>query len=150
MRNPWVLLKKWFDRKPNELLLALIKSRPRTVKIAAWAMVANVFVLTLTSTARWQQGSLSFSDYRWIMLDYLLLLIFPWRICKGGWYSRVLWIFLIATSVAPVIFGVIPEELWQRVVMFGLALPLQIASVWLLVVPSATRWFLDVQEVKKN
>lgn len=144
MRKPW----NRFAKKRNERLIEVLSTRPKSVRVAVYLMVANIFILETLSGWKYLAGTLPLSQLNANLLVYSTLLILPWRIWMAGGYIRFGYTLLVCSSVAPLFLGVIPEGFADRLVMFLGAIPTQLASVYFLYTPAASDWFLKAQEAR--
>lgn len=135
-------------KKCNDQLISVLRARPWGARVAVYLMVANICILQAVSGWKYLAGAIPLSQLYANLLVYSTLLFLPWRIWLAGGYSRVAYTLLIASSVAPVFFGVIPEGFAERLVMFLGAIPVQLASVWFLYMPATSEWFLKAQQAR--
>lgn len=135
-------------KKRNDQLISVLRARPWGARVAVYLMVANICILQAVSGWKYLAGAIPLSQLYANLLVYSTLLFLPWRIWLAGGYSRVAYTLLIASSVAPVFFGVIPEGFAVRLVMFLGAIPVQLASIWFLYIPATSDWFLKAQQAR--
>ena len=135
-------------KKRNVHLIRLLDARPQSARVAVYLIVANIFILMSLSGWKYLTGTIPLLQLNANLLVYFTLLFLPWRIWQGGGYSRIAYTLMVASSVAPVIFWVIPGGFADRLVLFSGAIPVQLASVFFLYTPAARDWFLKVQEVR--
>lgn len=135
-------------KKRNDRLLDALSARPKSARVAVYLIVANICILEAVSGWRFLAGAIPLSQLNANLLVYSTLLFLPWRIWLAGGYSRVAYALLVASSVVPVFFGMIPEGFTDRLVMFLGAIPVQLASVYFLCRPATAAWFLKVQEAR--
>lgn len=132
----------------NDRLIAALGERPKSARIAVYLVVANLCLLEAFSAWKYLAGTIPLLQLNANLLVYSTLLFLPWRIWLAGGYSRVAYTLLVASSVAPLFLGVIPEGFADRLVMFLGAIPAQLASVYFLYRPATTAWFLKVREAR--
>lgn len=135
-------------KKCNDQLISVLRARPKGARVAVYLMVANICILQAFSGWKYLAGAIPLSQLYANLLVYSTLLFLPWRIWLAGGYSRVAYTLLIASSVAPVFFGVIPEGFAERLVIFLGAIPVQLASIWFLYIPATSDWFLKAQQAR--
>jgi hypothetical protein len=144
VRKPW----SRFAKKRNVRLIHILSERPERACIAVYLIVANIFILEALSGWKYLAGTIPLLQLNANLLVYSTLLFLPWRIWLAGGYSRVAYTLLVASSVAPIFFGVIPEGFADRLVMFFGVIPVQLASVYFLYTRAASSWFLKAQEAR--
>jgi hypothetical protein len=132
----------------NTPLIEALRARPRSARITVYLMVANIVLLQAISGWHYLAGTLPLLQLNANLLVYSTLLFLPWRIWLAGGYSRIVYILLIASSVAPAIFGIIPDDSADRLVLFSVVIPVQLASLIFLCLPATTAWFAMVEKVR--
>lgn len=132
----------------NDRLIAALGERPKSARIAVYLVVANLCILEAFSAWKYLAGTIPLLQLNANLLVYSTLLFLPWRIWLAGGYSLVAYTLLVASSIAPLFLGVIPEGFADRLVMFLGAIPVQLASVYFLYRPATTAWFLKVHEAR--
>ena len=135
-------------KKRNDRLIAALSERPQSARIAVYLIVVNLCLLEAHSGWKYLAGAIPLLQLNANLLVYSTLLFLPWRIWLAGGYSLVAYTLLVASSVAPLFFGVIPEGFADRLVMFMGAIPVQLASVYFLFRPATTAWLLKVHEAR--
>lgn len=132
----------------NPLIAEALRARPRSARITVYLMVANIAILQAISGWHYLAGTLPLLQLNANLLVYSTLLFLPWRIWLAGGYSRVAYTLLIASSVVPAFFGIIPDDSADRLVMFLMVIPVQLASLIFLCLPATTAWFSMVEKAR--
>lgn len=132
----------------SETLAQAMSKRPRSARIAVYLMVANIAILQAISGWHYLAGTLPLLQLNANLLVYSMLLFLPWRIWLAGGYSRIVYTLLIASSVVPAFFGIIPDDSADRLVMFLMVIPVQLASLIFLCLPTTTAWFSMVEKAR--
>lgn len=133
-------------------IMQAMSNRPRSARIAVYLMVFNIAIFQAFSGYKYLTGALPLTQLNANLLVHSTLLILPWRIWFAGEYSRIAYTLLVSTwiswSVMPLFFGVLPEGLAERLVMFLLAVPVELASLFFLCSPATTAWFTKVRDAR--
>jgi hypothetical protein len=137
-----------FEKNRNVRLIHVLSARPKSARVAVCLMVSNILILQALSGWKYLSGSIPLLQLNANLLVYSTLLFLPWRIWLAGGHSRVVYTLLVASSVAPVFFGGIPEGFADRLVMFMGAIPVQLSSLYFLYTPATSGWILKAQEAR--
>lgn len=134
--------------KRNAPLIEALRARPKSARITVYLMVSNIIILQAISGWHYLAGTIPLLQLNANLLVYSMLLFLPWRIWLAGGYSRVAYTLLVASSVAPVFFGNVPDGFADRLVMLSVVIPVQMASLIFLCLPATTAWFSMVEKAR--
>ncbi|MBY0576721.1 MAG: hypothetical protein K2P67_09030 [Gallionellaceae bacterium] len=136
----------------SETLARAMSKRPRSARIAVYLMVVNIAIFQAFSGYKYLAGALPLTQLNANLLVYSTLLILPWRTWLAGEYSRIAYTLLASTwisySVIPLFLWGLPDGLAERLVMFLLAVPVELASLFFLCSPATTAWFAKVRDAR--
>ncbi|WP_435626382.1 hypothetical protein [Candidatus Ferrigenium straubiae] len=136
----------------NTLLIEVLRARPKSARIAVYLMVANIFILQAISGWHYLIGTIPLLQLNANLLVYSTLLFLPWRIWLAGGHSRVAYTLLISSSISwavvPAFFGIVPDAFADRLMLFSIVIPVQLASLISLCLPATTAWFSMVEKAR--